>query len=239
MIAQSHEGASQMNLTDRHGRRHIGGGLLLCAVALSGCETLHVSPPAPTAPYFTPTAADTAQLEALTDELIRFAPQCIEPTVCEQVEYARAVVALFKSREEAQTAFRRLIDANPSKPFAESSALWLQLLEEQNHRWLWVDQPQSPLNEIATQLVREWIDRKLSDLRGDRSTVAETRPDSTAEESRQVQTLQRQVQERNRRIAQLSSQLNALKLIDHDVDQRKPSYRLPFTLTHQGTDEDR
>lgn len=228
-----------MNVRDTDVRRHIGSGLLLCIVALSGCETLHVSPPAPTAPYFTPTATETAQLEVLTDQLLRFASQCVEPTVCEQVEYARALVTLFKSREEAETSFRRLIDANPSSSLAESSALWLQLLQEEDHRWLWIDQQQSDLHEVTAQLVREWIDRKLADFRGEMSTVAETRPDSTVEQLRQVQTLQRQVQERNRRITQLLSQLNALKLIDHDVDQRKPTYRLPFTLTHQETDGDR
>ncbi len=46
-----------------------------------------------------------------------------------------------------------------------------------------------------------------------------------------VQSLQRQVREREKRIAELESQLNALRVIDQDMEQRRTSSRPPATLT--------
>ena len=57
------------------------------------------------------------------------------------------------------------------------------------------------------------------------------RNDPPAGESSVVQSLQRQLRERDKRIEALASQLNALKLIDQDVEKRKKPSRSPMTLT--------
>jgi hypothetical protein len=46
-----------------------------------------------------------------------------------------------------------------------------------------------------------------------------------------VQTLQRQVRERDKRIAELESQLEVLRMIDQDVGKQKHPIRPPATLT--------
>lgn len=46
-----------------------------------------------------------------------------------------------------------------------------------------------------------------------------------------VLSLQRQVREREKRIADLESQLEALKVIDQDLDERKKSRRPPASST--------
>jgi hypothetical protein len=46
-----------------------------------------------------------------------------------------------------------------------------------------------------------------------------------------VQSLQRQVREREKRIAELEAQLDALKVIDQDMEKRRKSSRPPATLT--------
>ncbi|MCS6286589.1 MAG: hypothetical protein H8K08_14280 [Nitrospira sp.] len=46
-----------------------------------------------------------------------------------------------------------------------------------------------------------------------------------------VQALQRQLREREKRIEELESQLNVLKLIDQDVEKQKKPNRPPATLT--------
>ncbi len=56
------------------------------------------------------------------------------------------------------------------------------------------------------------------------------RNDPPAGESSVVQSLQRQLRERDKRIGELESQLNVLKLIDQDVEARKKSSRPPVTL---------
>ena len=53
---------------------------------------------------------------------------------------------------------------------------------------------------------------------------------SMAESSEVVQSLQKQVRERDRRIAVLQSKLEALKLIDEDHQSRKRTLKVPATL---------
>lgn len=56
------------------------------------------------------------------------------------------------------------------------------------------------------------------------------RNDPPAGESSVVQSLHRQLRERDKRIEELESQLNVLKLIDQDVETRKKPNRPPVTL---------
>jgi hypothetical protein len=55
--------------------------------------------------------------------------------------------------------------------------------------------------------------------------------DTAGVDSDAVQSLQRQMKERDKRIEELESQLEALKLIDQDMDERKKPIRAPATLT--------
>jgi hypothetical protein len=55
--------------------------------------------------------------------------------------------------------------------------------------------------------------------------------DPAAVDSGVVQSLQRQLREREKRIGELASQLDALKVIDQDMETRRKSSRSPATLT--------
>lgn len=57
------------------------------------------------------------------------------------------------------------------------------------------------------------------------------RSNQIVEESSVVQSLQKQLQEREKRIDELESQLNVLKMIDQDVELRRKPSRPPATLT--------
>jgi predicted RNase H-like nuclease (RuvC/YqgF family) len=59
----------------------------------------------------------------------------------------------------------------------------------------------------------------------------EGKTDPVVEVSRIVQSLQRQIRERDKRIKELESQLNDLKLIEQDFVQRRKPIRSPATLT--------
>jgi TolA-binding protein len=63
------------------------------------------------------------------------------------------------------------------------------------------------------------------------ATSVNNRSDQAAVDSSVVQSLQRQVRERDKRIAELESQLDALKVIDQDVEKRRKSSRPPATVT--------
>lgn len=55
--------------------------------------------------------------------------------------------------------------------------------------------------------------------------------DRTAVDSSVVQSLQRQIRDREKRIAELEAQLDALKVIDQDMEKRRQPGRPPATLT--------
>ena len=57
------------------------------------------------------------------------------------------------------------------------------------------------------------------------------RSNQVVEESNVVQSLQKQLREREKRIDELESQLNILKMIDQDVQVRRKPARTPATLT--------
>src|SRR5215467_16353906 len=64
----------------------------------------------------------------------------------------------------------------------------------------------------------------------------EHKGDPSPVDSGLVQSLQRQIKERDKRLAELESQLDTLKLIDHEMDEKRQSNRLPATLTHPEAD---
>lgn len=60
--------------------------------------------------------------------------------------------------------------------------------------------------------------------------------DPAAVDSSVGQSFQRQIREREKRIAELEAQLDALKVIDQDMEKRRKSSRSPATLTPAATD---
>lgn len=61
-------------------------------------------------------------------------------------------------------------------------------------------------------------------------TPAEQKGDQAADMSVKVQTLQKQLRERDKRIQELESQLDALKLIEQDFENQRKPIRPPATL---------
>jgi hypothetical protein len=137
---------------------------------------------------------------------------------------------LFENREAARASFEQVMSLHPSSPFAASSALWLQLLKSDTVPGLSEDPQQRILMDLTAQSVREWLRRVQIDLRNEKKT--EGRPKAGI-----VQTLSRQVQERERHIAELRAQLEALKVIDEDQHNRHRKMRPPASLPPKGENQ--
>ena len=69
------------------------------------------------------------------------------------------------------------------------------------------------------------------------ATSVEMKRNPAAVDSGVVQSLQRQIREREKRIADLEAQLDVLKAIDQDMEKRRRSSRPPATLTPAATDQ--
>ncbi len=126
---------------------------------------------------------------------------------------------------------RRVIADNPSSDLATSSRLWLRVIGDEETTVTSIDEQRNPLTDIAAQFVRDWMERQLAEYTNHGKPGALTNaPDPIVEQPRVVQVLQKQVRERDRRIAVLRSQLDALKLIDQEHEERKRTLKMPATL---------
>ena len=70
----------------------------------------------------------------------------------------------------------------------------------------------------------------LSACRTAPATTAEPKRESAVDTSGKVQALQRQIQERDKRIEELEAQLDALKLIDQDREKQRKPLRAPTSV---------
>jgi len=68
-------------------------------------------------------------------------------------------------------------------------------------------------------------------------TSVDKKSDQVTVGSSAVQSLQRQVRERDKRIAELESQLDALKVIDQDMEKQRKSNRPAAILSPAATDQ--
>jgi hypothetical protein len=193
--------------------------LIICVFV--GCTGVTSVPSELTSPLFLPTTEDTANLSKLTHELDNRALHCLDTATCGEVHFARALVSLFENQEAARASFRRVIDDHPSSTLAVSSRLWLQLIGEKRS----VDDTSAPethnsLMHLMAQSIRDWMARELTQY-----------PEKPGRDSAAVMLgLQKQVRERDRRIAVLESKLEALKTIDQDQEQRKRAVKVPSSL---------
>lgn len=204
-------------------------GFSLGLLMIVGCSGVTPRPSPLSSPFFLPTAEDTMRLATLTHELDTKAHQCGDTTACEEVKFGRALVSLFENQEAARASFQGVIRDNPSSPLATSSLLWLQLIGEEAVMSVSAEKRPSPLHAIAADFVRDWMERQLAD-RVNVSKPSSNTKESISEQSRALQVLQKQIRERDRRIAILRSQLEALKVIDHDHEERTRAPRIPATL---------
>lgn len=190
-----------------------------------GCSGVSPSTPSFSAPLFVPTSEDATRAETLARELDTKASQCLEVANCEQVYFARALVSLFENQEVARASFRHVIDHNAASPLATSSQLWLRLIEDE------VDLRSNPSTGLVAQFVRDWMERQVAESRKDEKvTKLTTIQDAIAEQSRLLQGIQKQIRDRDRQIAILRSQLEALKLIDEDHQEKRRKLKPPASL---------
>jgi hypothetical protein len=190
--------------------------------SLVGCRGVTSLTSSPSTPLFVPTSEDIPRLAKLGYELDRKALQCVETANCEHVAFERALVNLFENREAARASFRHVIEHNQASPLAYSSQLWLQLIETKES---------TPLTELAAQFVRDWIEQQLSNRSFQKPTASSTAQEQFVEQSRVLQALQRQVRDRDRQLADLRGQLEALRAIDQEHAEKQRKVKPPASLT--------
>ena len=189
-----------------------GSGLLMTGM-LCGCAMVNGTAPPGSAPLFHADATDTVLLQTVQREQETLLSTCTQHQSCDQVHFTRAMIALFQNGEAAAASFQQAIAVAPNGPFADSSTLWIRFLANRTSHPASADKPNEALG-VMKGLVRTWLGQQ-------RAETAKS-PDLA------VHTLRRRIRTRDKRIAELTDQLSALKQIDSDA-HRNSKLSLPRT----------
>jgi hypothetical protein len=202
------------------------GSWLLLTGMLSGCAMVNGPPPPPSsAPIFQADASDTVLVQAAQREHDMLLSTCAQRQSCDQVHFTQAMIALFQNGEAAAASFQQAITVAPNGPFADSSARWVRFLANRTFHPTPADESDGAL-AVMKGLVRTWLGQPRTV-----SAAVPLRPVETAHNPKlAIHTLQRQIRDRDKRIAELTDQLSALKQIDSDV-HRPDKLSLPKALS--------
>lgn len=184
-------------------------------VVLSAGLTLQacVSAPQPAASraFFMTTQQDTKVVQAFAREQERQVQICAAAHACDRAHYLRALAALYEDRSVAVKHFQTAAET-PAGRYAAPSLQWIRLLENGRD----ASQYQAAFSQVAERLVRDVLERESAAV----SQAAEVRQ----KDAQAVQSLKRQLKEREDKIDELTQQIDALKRVDQEVkDQVKPS----------------
>ena len=128
---------------------------------------------------------------------------CAQERSCDQAHFSRALLALFENQKTAAKHFQDVIAGSPKSRLAAASSDWLTLLQDAPPE----GERHSHLVRATQSLIFELLSRE--------------------------QRVKEELTVREKKLAELSTQLETLKLIDQEMNEK--AYRLrPRTRTLQG-----
>jgi DNA repair exonuclease SbcCD ATPase subunit len=194
-------------------------GLSACAPQWPVGRPQTLRPPVSAPPVLT---ADTRwatgyrELAREQDERIK---TCAARQACDRAHFVRGLMALYESRQAAEAHFHQAIQADPASDVAKVSQGWLALLQDRS-----VDlEPDGRLAPVLERLVRALLDqertinRLTANREQERASVEVLQGD--------LRALQTEVQNRDKKVQELTEQLGALKRIDQETRSKSKAKR--------------
>jgi hypothetical protein len=179
---------------------------------LWGCVMVNGTPPSGSEPLFQADATDAAILEAVHREQETRLSTCTQNHSCDQVHFTRAMIALFQNGDAAAASFQEALTVAPNGPFADSSARWIRFLANRTVHSASAQEPDGAL-AVMKGLVRTWLGQQ----RAANATVTLRTGETLKNPGLAVHNLRQRIRSRDKRIAELTDQLSALKQIDSDA----------------------
>ncbi|MBX3237250.1 MAG: hypothetical protein KF814_13965 [Nitrospiraceae bacterium] len=152
-------------------------------------------------------------MQTLTKREETLASKCASKNTCDHVFFTRALAALYENRETATRYFEKVIAVAPKSQLAASSRLWLQLLQsgEISENQSWVRSVLTgPASAKAHSMLSQATERAVRDLL-DRELVIQQLRAMQELEAQSVETLQRELQEQEKRVESLSSRRESVR----------------------------
>jgi hypothetical protein len=154
---------------------------------------------------------------------------------CDRAHHLRGLTALYEDRADAADEFQAAVATAPTSERAESSRFWLDLLEET------ANDPgpdgafsQATARFLADLLARELVleqlakqgqqsDKEAQQLQKELHQLQREAQQLRKErDATPVQSLQRELKARDKKIEDLSAQLEALKEIEREMRRKSP-----------------
>lgn len=181
------------------GARLRPGAALCVGLMLQAC--MWVPQPSASRAFFVSPPQDAEAVRAFAREQERQVQGCAAMQVCDRTHYLLALAALYVDRDAAVKHFQAAVADAPNGRYAAPSLQWIRLLEDGRDG----SRHQAALSQAAELLVRDLLEREGKDAQS-------------------VQSLKRQIKEHEKRIDELTQQIDALKRVDREVkDKVKPN----------------
>ena len=192
-------------------RRVSSGLLLVLAITVHACALLRGAPYS-SSPLFVPDAREAQHYQALAREQDQLLTTCADTHTCDRAHFTRALLALYENQAVAAKHFQDVIDVAPKTRLASSSQFWLQFLQNPPTFLGWG----SSFAKATERLVHDLLEL----------------------ETTSALVLQREVKARDKKMEELTNQLEALKRIDQEMKEMtrptRPSPR-PIPPTEKGS----
>lgn len=160
----------------------------------------------PVAPFFLSEPNEAKAYRALAREQDTQLGLCAHERTCDQVHFSRALLALFDNQRLAAKHFQDVITMAPKSRLAAASTDWLKLLQDSPP----LSERQGHLAKVTQGLIIELVSRE--------------------------QVAKEELTVREKRLEELSTQIESLKLIDQEMNERTHRLR-PRTRGYQGPPE--
>jgi len=194
---------------------------------------------------FSPSPQNMKLLEGLETRADNQLAQCRDPETCNYAHFLKALTALHSNQKTAMYHFQKVMESPPHNRLSQASRVWLWLLDE-IHR---SPSQSASKTDLTKELVQALLDRDLGllespvtgqplvpdDLRQALMAHETTVKALSAQvhelsqevavlktESASKHSLQKALHAREEKVAELTSQLDALRRIDQELKEKAP-----------------
>jgi hypothetical protein len=171
-------------------------GVLVAAFA--ACTTTSAPPPVviPTSgPFFAVDPNDIKSYRALAREQEARLTRCSQDHTCDQAHFTRALIALFENQQLAMKHFQEVLSTSPNSRLAGPSQDWMRLLDDPPS----LEDREGRWGKTAQSLIVELL--------------------------RRDQLMKQELTVRERKVEELTAQIESLKQIDEEMNEKSQRIR--------------
>lgn len=232
-------------------------GLVGCEPSYWETTTRSTIAPAPSLTHdgaLEPNPADVTFYKAIAEDQEKRLSLCKTEDECRSAHFLRGLAALYENRELAALHFRKVVVSRPNSALAGESRFWLWLLDVLNapgggglssqelvkRLTREIVEKELAIHELSTRLENSSVDALQKEvqlrekaLEGLNGTIASLNKqvEQYKREQSQRQDVQQELKASEKKVQELTSQLEALRRIDQEIREKAPPTRPSEKMT--------